>query len=170
MEDEEAAAEEAGSGRKHRRRGVPMITSEAFENLSPEWAVLHRAIPGAPASTHPDAFVGLESKPPPGVDTVWLSVRVEEALVGVVVLEVGPRGAKVSGTPETFGLVCKPGAETALAEGLLEWLWEDLTEALEVDRSQLYPEMREAFRAAAGRLGWGSEEAEASTVRFVQRR
>jgi hypothetical protein len=154
--DDEALAKAAVSGRKHRRRGAAMVTSEAFENLKPEWAALHRRIPGATGATHPDAFDD------PDIDragTVWLSLRVDDKLVGVVVLNFEPAGARIANGPGHFGLLIREGTESTLAEGLLEWLWEDLTESLELNEEQLPSTTREAFFEAADRLGWEIEKA-----------
>ena len=151
--DDDVSADNSDSARKHRRRGVAMVTSEALVTLGPEWLQLHRAMVGASTATHPDAFEGRDD-----IGTVWLSVRIDDALVGVVVLEMGLDAANVSVGPGYVGLLVTGGNEVALAEGVLEWLWEDLTEAFEVDAMQISATMLAAFVGAAERLGWKVEQ------------
>lgn len=165
MDDEELG--DADTGRKHRRRGVAMVTSESFDNLRPEWEALHRSIGHADQETHPEAFGELSGS----MQMVWLSVRGADALIGVVVFEVGGTGARLAATPDRLGLLVKPGSESMLAEGILEWLWEDMTEALAIGAIGLSQAMSDAFLAAGERLGWrSSKSSDGSTVKLSQRR
>ena len=177
-DEDNDGADAPNSGRKHRRRDVPLVTSEDLASLSEEWAALHAAVPGAAVFSHPDwyhnwmAHFGATAAP------VWLSVRVEEALVGVVPLEFVETGARLHGDPnaqDCHGILVRPGAEQAVAEGLLEWLWEDLTESVELWGIPEDSPLRPAFEAAASRLGWGYAEEESKSprtfiLRLTQRR
>ena len=162
------ALAEASSDRKHRRRGVAMVTSESFDSLTSARAELHRSIGHADPPTHPDTFVAADID---HLGTVWLSVRVDDMLVGVVVLDVGHDGARIASGTGYVGLLVAPGNEFALADGLLEWLWEDMTETLAIDEPHLTEAMLAAFQGAAERLGWRVEHSsDDNTVRLSQRR
>jgi len=139
-----------------------MVTSESFETFAAEWAALHASVPGATVFQHP-AWYRVWLRHFPAGAVVFLSVRVDEALVGVMPLDLGPGGPRALGDPNVqdyTGLLMAPGFEQATAEGLLEWLWEDMTPGVTlwgIPEDSLLPA---AFEAAAARLGWtfASEE------------
>jgi len=155
MEPENTTAEtpaEPGTDapRRHRRTAQPMVTSEAFETLEPEWAALHASIPTATVFSHPRWYAnwirhfGASARP------VWLSVRVEDELVGVAPLDFAEAEGRALGDPQIqdyTGLLIRPGLEDALASGLLEWLWEDLSEGVELWGIAADSPLRHAFAA-----------------------
>lgn len=155
--DCEAAAPE---GRKHRRPSGPMITSEDFDTLRPEWEALHAAVPGATPFTHPAwheiwlRHFGAQSAP------VFLSFRVDEQLVGVAALDMASGDARTLGDPavcDYAGPLVAPGYEEVVAAGLLEWLTEDLTRALELWGLCGDGSFAAALEAIAAPMGWQAE-------------
>jgi CelD/BcsL family acetyltransferase involved in cellulose biosynthesis len=140
-----------------------LITSENLDALAPEWAALHGSIPGRVPFTHPEwhrlwlRHFGQSTMP------VFLSLRQGEGLVGVMALDMERDVARQLGDPNVCdyaGLLALPGREGECAEGIIEWLMEDYTFALEVwgvARDEL---QRTAFEVAAARFGWSSVEAE----------
>jgi len=138
-----------------------LITSEDLDALAPEWAALHATLPGRLPFTHPEwhrvwlRHFGNNSMP------VFLSLRAGEALVGVMALDMERDFARQLGDPDVCdyaGLLALPGREAACAEGVIEWLNEDYTSALEVWGVPEDAPARAAFAAAASRFGWSSEE------------
>ncbi len=143
--------------RRHRRSVLPMVTSEAFETLEPEWTALHRSIPSATVFSHPRWYANWLKHFGEAARPVWLSVRVEEELVGVVPLDFAAAEGRALGDPQIqdyTGMLVRPGFEDALASGLLEWLWEDLSESVELWGIAADSPLRAAFVAQAERLGW----------------
>ena len=171
MDDSDPAeAGETGS-RRGRRSSGPMVTSEAFDALAPGWAALHAAIPGATPFTHPAwhatwlRHFGGASLP------VFLSIRVEDELVGVAALDMERDGARTLGdhnVRDYAGPLVKPGMEAAAAAGLLEWLAEDLTPALSLWGVPESPPLVGAFSVAAAGMGWSfASELEANCPRIA---
>ncbi len=172
-EDTEDNADAPRSGRKHRRRDVPLVTSDDFAKISSEWSALHAHIPDATVFSHPAWYQDWMTHFGEASAPVWLSVRVEEALVGVVPLDLGADGARLLGdanAQDRHGILVRPGAEQAVAEGLLEWLWEDLTETVELWGIPEDSPLRAAFEAAASRLGWDYKEEQAARPRILSLR
>ncbi|MBA4181412.1 MAG: hypothetical protein C0506_12545 [Anaerolinea sp.] len=169
-DDDPNGAAEEGGGRRRRARG-PMVTSEAFEQLATEWAALHASIPGATPFTHPAwhatwlRHFGSASLP------VFLSIRLDDELVGVAALDMGRDEATTLGdhhVQDYAGPLVKPDAEAAAAVGLLEWLAEDLTPALDLWGLPAGSPIVEAFAGAAAGMGWSfSSEAEANCPRLA---
>ena len=152
---------------------LPLITSEPFEALAPQWAALHRSIAGAMPFSHPvwheawlrhcgtDAFpVFLALRPPAGEDG-------EAPLVGVIPLDVGGEAPRFLGDPDLSdhsGALVAPGHEHGAAAALVEWLMEDLASGFEAWGLPAAAPLRSALLAAAERYGWSaSEEPEAVT-------
>ena len=155
--DSEPNAPEA---RKHRRPSGPMITSEDFHTLRPQWEALHAATPGATPFTHPawhEAWLrhfGAQSA------SVFLSFRVDEQLVGVAALDMERDGARSLGDPNVrdyAGPLVAPGHEDVVAAGLLEWLTEDLTPRAELWGLRAGSIFSAALIAAAEPMGWHAE-------------
>ena len=144
---------------------APLITSEAFERLAPEWLRLHHAVPGATPFTHPEwAAVWLRHFGH-GIEPVFLSVREGEELIGVAALDGSHGAATLLGDPNVadYGpLLALPGREATVAAGLLEWLLEDLTQSLNAWGLRADSPWSAAFAEGATRFGWRlSEEDEA---------
>lgn len=147
--------------RKHARPSGPMITSEDFQTLRPEWEALHAAIPGATPFTHPAwhgvwlRHFGAQSVP------VFLSVRAGEQLVGVAALEMDRDGARTLGDANVrdyAGPLSLDGQEEVVAAGLLEWLTEDLTSQLELWGLRADGTLVAAVTAVAEAAGWQAEQ------------
>lgn len=152
---------------------LPLITSEPFEALAPEWAALHRETPGALPFSHPlwhDAWlrqcgagafpVFLALRPPAGDEG-------DAPLVGVIPLDVGGAEPRFLGDPDLSdhsGALIAPGQEGGAAAALVEWLTEDLSPGFEAWGLPVAGALRAALLAAADRYGWtASEEPEAVT-------
>ena len=152
---------------------LPLITSEPFEALAPEWAALHRATPGALPFAHPvwqeawlrhcggDAVpVFLALRPPADEDGA-------APLAGVIPLDVGGAEPRFLGDPDLSdhsGALVAPGGEGWAAAALVEWLMEDLAPGFEAWGLPAGGPLRPALLAAAARYGWSaSAEPEAVT-------
>jgi CelD/BcsL family acetyltransferase involved in cellulose biosynthesis len=138
---------------------LPLITSEAFESLEAEWAVLHGRVPGATPFLHPAwhaawlRHFGGEAAP------VFLSIRREEDLIGVATLDMDREMARELGdhnVRDYAGPLALPGEEAAVAAGILEWLREDLTPAVTFWGLPADTPMVAAIEHAAA-LGWTVE-------------
>ena len=152
---------------------LPLITSEPFEALTPEWTALHRSIAGAMPFSHPvwhEAWLrhcGGDAFP------VFLALRLpggeegEAPLVGVIPLDVGGEAPRFLGDPDLSdhsGALVAPGQEAGAAAALIEWLMEDLASGFEAWGLPAAAPLRSALLAAAERYGWrASEEPEAVT-------
>ncbi len=152
---------------------LPLITSEPFETLAPEWAELHRATPDALPFSHPvwhEAWLrhcGADAFP------VFLALRSpgeeegEAPLLGVIPLDVGrsePRFLGDPGLSDHSGALISPGQEVGAAAALIEWLMEDLSPNFEAWGLPEGGRLRPALLAAAARYGWSAvEEPEAVT-------
>ncbi len=139
---------------------LPLTTSEEFANLRPEWEALYAACPHATVFQHPALLETWERHFPPGEAVVYLSIRQDEALAGVVPLLLGPAHARVSGDPEVMDfspLLIAPGAELTVARGLLEWLNEDMTPSATVWGLAPGNALPEALAVVAESFGWGVE-------------
>lgn len=139
---------------------LPLITSEEFAILEPEWADLWARVPGATPFLHPAWHrVWLRNF---GTDLapVFLSVRRGEDLVGVAALDIGPGLARELGdhnVRDYAGPLALPGEEEAVAAGILEWLREDMTSGLELWGVPADSAMLPALAHAAGAGGWSFE-------------
>ncbi len=152
---------------------LPLITSEPFETLAPEWAALHRETLGALPFSHPlwqEAWLGHCGA---GAFPVFLALRAPAAdegdapLVGVIPLDVGGTEPRFLGDPDLSdhsGALIAPGQEGGAAAALVEWLTEDLSPGFEAWGVPAAGALRAALLAAADRYGWtASEEPEAVT-------
>lgn len=162
----------APEGRRHRRSsGAPLITSEAFEQLAPEWAALHAAVPGATPFTHPAWHESWLRHFGAATNPVFLSVRDEERLLGVIALDMQPDPVRELGdhnVRDYAGPLVLPGFEETAATVLVEWLIEDMTPAVELWGIAADSAMRPALAAGAARFGWSAaEEHEANCPRML---
>ncbi len=138
---------------------LPLITSEAFPALEPEWAALHARVPGATPFLHPAwhavwlRHFGGDASP------VFLSIHEDDELVGVAALDMHPEMARELGdhnVRDYAGPLALPGEEDAVAAGILEWLREDLTPAATFWGLPADASMTAAIERAAA-LGWNLE-------------
>ncbi len=136
---------------------LPLITSEAFESLAPEWAELFARVPGASPFQHPEwhrtwlRHFGLESA------AVFLSVRRGTSLIGVAAFDMHREEARELGDPNVrdyAGPLAVPGEEAAVAAGILEWLREDLTPRATFWGLPAASPMLEALAGTAPPCGW----------------
>jgi CelD/BcsL family acetyltransferase involved in cellulose biosynthesis len=110
----------------------PLIDAERFEALEPAWRALFAATPGAHPFCHPSWVRTWAGEAGP-LDTVFLAVRLEDALIGVAPLELRAGSSRFLGDPNVFDyspVLVASGREPAVARGILEWLGEDMTPAL----------------------------------------
>jgi len=144
---------------------LPLITSEPFETLAPEWAELHRSIPDALPFSHPvwheawlrhcggDAFAVFLALRSPGEE------EGEAPLLGVIPLDVGGSEPRFLGDPDLSdhsGALVAPGQEVGAAAALIEWLMEDLSPNFEAWGLPEGGRLRPALLAAAARYGWSA--------------
>ena len=111
---------------------LPLITSEDFDALAPEWAELWANVPGAPPFLHPDWHRVWLRHFGSGASPVFLSIRRDERLIGAAALDMEREEARELGdhnVRDYAGPLALPGEETPIAAGILEWLREDLTPA-----------------------------------------
>lgn len=135
---------------------LPLITSEGFAELEPEWRALHRAVPGATPFQHPAWHAAWLRHFGGDCLPVYLAVRRGDALIGVAALDMQTGEARELGDPNVrdYGSpLVLPGEETAAAAAILEWLREDLTGGLCCWGMAADSAMVGAF-AEAARLGW----------------
>jgi CelD/BcsL family acetyltransferase involved in cellulose biosynthesis len=140
---------------------APLITSESLEQLAPEWAALHARVPGATPFIHPDWHETWLHHFGAACAPVFLSFRLDGALIGAAALDPKGDTARLLGDHNVCdysGVLALPGTEEAVALGLLEWLMEDITSGLELWGIPADSPMRPAFAAAAPRFGWSYEE------------
>ena len=147
---------------------LPLITSEPFEALAPEWAALHHAIPGAAPFAHPAWHEAWLRCCGGDVAPVFLALRhaQEEGgsgapLAGVIPLDAAGGEARFLGDPELSdhaGALVAPGEEAGAAAALVEWLMEDLTGAFEAWGLPATSPLLPALLAAAARYGWRAQE------------
>jgi len=140
---------------------LPLITSEDFDLLAPEWAALHARVPGATPFLHPEwhrtwlRHFGEPTAP------VFLSVRREEELIGVVAFDMASGGARELGdhnVRDYAGPLALPGEEAAVASGTFEWLREDLTSAATFWGIPGASPIHDALVASADAGGWLATE------------
>ncbi len=152
---------------------LPLITSEPFEALAPEWEALHAATPGAMPFAHPAWHEAWLRHCGAGAYPVFLALRApggeegEAPLAGVIPLDVGGAEPRFLGEPDLSdhaGALVAPGGEVAAAAALIEWLMEDLAPGFEAWGLPAAGAFRPALIAAAERYGWSAvEEREAVT-------
>lgn len=162
----------AGEPRRHgHRAALPLITSEDFDALAPEWAALHASLPDATPFSHPAWTSTWLRHFGASLQPVFLSVRADEALVGVAGLNLDAAAATNLGDPNVSdyaALLAAEGHEETVALGVLEWLMEDLTPALDLWGLPAGSAWPAAFAAAAERFGWtAAESAEAVCPRVA---
>ncbi len=140
---------------------LPLITSEDFAALEPEWAALHRRVPGATPFLHPAWHhvwlrnFGQSAAP------VFLAVRRGEELVGVASLDMERQVARELGdhnVRDYAGPLVLPGEEPVVAAGILEWLREDLTHGAGFWGLATDAPMLGALVEAGEAGGWSSEQ------------
>lgn len=149
---------------------LPNISVESWETLAPEWDALWRAIPDATPFNHPEWMAAwVRSQPPSNVarasGPLFLAIRIEDTLVGVASVMPDQRVATSVGDPNVTDYsfpLATPGQEEAVAEGVLEWLVEDLTTGLDLWGMPADSPLRPAFRTAAERFGWSYDEVPAA--------
>ena len=150
---------------------LPLITSEDFDALAPEWAALFSRVAGAPPFLHPNwhrvwtQHFGRETAP------VFLSIRRDAELVGVAAFDMHREAARELGDPNVRdygGPLALAGEERAVAEGILEWLREDLTPRLTFWGLPAEAPMTAAIPEAAGASGWSIERIAESTAPVVE--
>ena len=135
----------------------PLITSEDFDALEPEWLALWAAAPTATPFHHPSWHRVWLRQLGDGTAPVFLSVRREEALIGVAALDMDREEARDLGdhnVRDYAGPLALPGEEAAVAAGILEWLREDLTPAVAVWGVPEDSPMAGAIAASAAAGGW----------------
>lgn len=138
----------------------PLTDAIAFEDLVPAWRRLCDEADSRPFARPQWVEAWLRHGDPHG-EPVFLSVRLGDEIVGVAALAIARDTARALGDPDVSDyppLVSLPGYEEVLAQGVLEWLREDLTARLEVWGVAEDSPLRPAFAAAAERLGWRIEE------------
>lgn len=138
-----------------------MITSESMEQLAPEWAALHASIAGATPFTHPAWHATWLRHFDGGVHPVFLSIRRGEQLIGVAALDAERDRARQLGDHNVCdyaGVLALPGEERVVAAGIVEWLLEDLTPALELWGIAEDSPLRGAFAEGAVSFGWTCDE------------
>lgn len=117
------------SGSATRANVLPLTTSEDFQALRTEWLELHAATPEASIFSHPDwVATWLRHFGEPCLP-VFLAVRREEELIGVIPLDMDPGAMALLGNhnlSDYSPILAAPGAEALAARGLLEWLNEDM--------------------------------------------
>lgn len=136
--------------------GLPLITSEAFAALEPEWAALHARVPGATPFLHPAWHAVWLRHFGGGAAPVFLAIRREAELIGVAALDMDRDLARELGdhnVRDYAGPLALPGEEEAVAAGILEWLREDLTPAATFWGLPADAPMTAAIERAAA-LGW----------------
>jgi CelD/BcsL family acetyltransferase involved in cellulose biosynthesis len=139
---------------------LPLITSEDFDALSPEWPELFTRVPTVPPFLHPEwhrvwlRHFGRETAP------VFLSIRRDAELVGVAAFDMHREEARELGDPNVRdygGPLALPGEELAIASGIMEWLREDLTPGLTFWGLPADAAMTAAVAEAANASGWSLE-------------
>ncbi len=136
---------------------LPLTTSEELDVLRPEWEALHASVRDATVFTHPAwletwlQHCGGQAMP------IFLSVRRDEELAGIIALDMDPANPGLLGEPGVSDLgpiLAAPGEEYAVARGLLEWLNEDMAPAASTwglpERSPLVM----AIQELADDFGW----------------
>ncbi len=154
---------------------LPLITSEPFEALAPEWRALHQAAGDALPFSHPDWHEAWLRHCADATATapVFLALRAPAAedggaapLMGVIPLDVGGATPRFLGDPQLSdhaGVLIARGREAVAAAALIEWLMEDLASSFEAWGLPADAPLRPALHAAAARSGWTArEEREAS--------
>lgn len=141
--------------------GRALITSEDLAALTPEWAALWDRIPGATPFLRPEwhtvwlRHFGKDASP------VFLSVRREDELIGVAAFDMDREEARELGdhnVRDYAGPLVFPGFETEVAEGILEWLREDLTPGTTFWGIPSDGATLPALSEAAGAGGWSFEQ------------
>jgi CelD/BcsL family acetyltransferase involved in cellulose biosynthesis len=137
------------------------VASEALEALAPEWAALHRAASSATPFNHPAWFaVWLRHF---GADTapVFLAVRYDEALIGVIPLDADATAVRLLGDPDVCDYASPLVAddrERDIAEALLDWLDADLTSEIVLWGQRAADPFRTAILELSPLNGWAATE------------
>ncbi len=136
---------------------LPLITSEDFDLLAPEWEALAARAPGAAPFHLPAWHRAWLSGFQPAPEPVYLAVRRGDRLIGVLPLDLRAGVASDLGDPavrDLAGPIALPGEEGAVAAGILEWLREDFTADLGLWGIPAEGPWPAAFARAADRFGW----------------
>ncbi|MYA54255.1 MAG: hypothetical protein F4X89_12375, partial [Dehalococcoidia bacterium] len=156
---------------------LPLITSEPFEALAPEWAALHGETAGALPFSHPLWHDTWLRHCGAAVFPVFLALRPpadeegEAPLLGVIPLDAGGTQPRFLGDPDLSdhsGALMAPGQEGGAAAALIEWLMEDLAAGFEAWGLPASGPLRAALVAAAGRYGWTATEAQEAVTPAVE--
>ncbi|MBI2766769.1 MAG: GNAT family N-acetyltransferase [Chloroflexi bacterium] len=143
--------------RRHAPTPLRLTDSEELAALAPGWSALHAATPGATPFTHPAWHEAWLRHFGAGTAPVFLAVRIADELAGVAALDLQRDRARSLGDASVRdygGPLAAPGHEAQVARGVLEWLAEDLTPALELRGLPADSPIAAAFEDAAGDLGW----------------
>jgi len=141
---------------------LPLITSEDFDSLAPEWAQLWASLPGTTPFEHPAWHATWLRHFGQGSSPVFLSIRREERLIGVAALDMDREEARELGdhnVRDYAGPLALEGEAPAVAAGILEWLREDLTPAATFWGLRGEGRMAAALQAVAVEGGWSATKA-----------
>lgn len=135
----------------------PLVTVEPLDTLTAEWAALHGEGPANPPFNHPAWFRAWMAHFGAGREALFLAVRRDGELIGVVPLTTEAGTVQLLGDPDVSdyaGIATRPGSEPFVARGLAEWLGEDLaTHAVLWGIREGIP-LRAALTDAAAYFGW----------------
>ncbi|MGE0599628.1 MAG: GNAT family N-acetyltransferase [Dehalococcoidia bacterium] len=109
---------------------APLITSEAFDALEPDWLALWNEAPDATPFHHPMWHRVWLRHFAENTSPVFLAIRRAETLIGVAALDMDREEARELGdhnVRDYASPLSVSGEERAVVEGVLEWLREDLT-------------------------------------------
>lgn len=137
--------------------GLPLTTSEDFAPFASEWAMLHHRVDGAHPFQHPGWLSCWLRHFQPEAPHVYLSVRLDDHLVGAVPLLLGAPAATFLGDPEIMDyapVLAAHGAEEAVARGILEWLAEDMAPAATLWGFRESDPLLTALTAQSLTFGW----------------
>lgn len=135
---------------------MPLIDAEYFEAIDDGWRALHEASGSTPFS-YPDWLrawtetLGRDDEP------VFLAIRREGGLIGVVPLTIDGTAARFAGDPNVFDYASccvADGEDEAVAAALLEWLREDMTREFEAWGLAAGCALAGAFESTADGQGW----------------
>ena len=140
---------------------APLITSEEFDALEPEWAALWATVGDATPFQHPAWYRVWLRHFGSGTSPVFLSIRRGGDLAGVAALDMDRDQARQLGdhnVQDYAGPLCLPGEEGPVAAGILEWLREDLTPGAVFWGLPKDSPFRDALAAAGDAGGWETSE------------
>lgn len=146
-------------------REPPRISSAGLDDLFDEWAALHQTQGSRPPFSHPAWFRAWLNHFGDGITPVYLAVRKDDRLLGVVPLSFDGRDATLLGdhnVSDYAGVCMEAGEEAAVVASTLEWLMEDFCQSFTVWGLRQGSTLGVALAAAGERFGWSvSREEEA---------